>query len=360
MLSTKTLILDSHDINTIVDKMGIDQIMDDLIFRLRSAFENYEKEETDIPIRSGFHYDRPSSGLVEWMPIHQKGDQIVIKVVGYHPDNPALYDLPTIISTISSYDTRTGHLKSVTEGVFLTALRTGAASAIASTYLARPESKMLGLIGCGAQAVTQLHALSRVFKLSEVIYHDSDLATMQSFTDRVQCLGIDLKFTSASVEEIVRKADILSTATSISVGEGPLFKNIVPKPWLHINAVGSDFPGKTELPIDLLRASKVCPDFLDQAVREGECQQLKDKDISNDLFQIAKRPDDFEHYKLLTTVFDSTGLALEDQVVNDLFIDYAIQLKVGNFIDLEMIPKDAKNPYEMVSLRRNQKSTKRA
>ena len=99
------------------------------------------------------------------MPIYKKGAEVVIKVVGYHPKNPKNFNLPTILSSISSYDTKTGHLMGIADGVLLTALRTGAASAVASELLAKPESTTLGLIGCGAQSITQLHALSRYSNL---------------------------------------------------------------------------------------------------------------------------------------------------------------------------------------------------
>ena len=82
--------------------------------------------------------------------------------------------LPTIIATIGAYDAVTGHMLALTDGTFATALRTGAASGVASRVLARPESSVLGLIGCGAQAITQLHGMLRSFDIRQVLYHDVD------------------------------------------------------------------------------------------------------------------------------------------------------------------------------------------
>ena len=117
---------------------------------------------------------------------------------------------------------------------------------------------------------------------------------------------------------------------------------------MHINAIGSDFPGKVELPLDLLKQSLVCPDFLEQAKIEGECQQLKDSEIGPDLSQIVKNSKKYSHAKNQITVFDSTGWALEDQIVMDLFLDLAKEFGIGQEIAIENISEDAKNPYHFM------------
>ncbi|MGK0388997.1 MAG: ornithine cyclodeaminase/alanine dehydrogenase-like protein (mu-crystallin family) [Maribacter sp.] len=355
----KTLILPASDIEHIMTEIGLDKIMDQLIVSMTKAFIDFDPEKIIIPIRSGFNYTEPEIGLIEWMPLYHKGGQVVVKMVGYHPDNPNKYNLPTILSNISNYDTTTGHLKSVVDGVFLTALRTGAASAIASKSLAHPDSSILGLIGCGAQSVTQLHGLSRIFDIKEVLYFDADFETNESFIARVSMLNIDITFTAMSIEEICEKSDIICTATSIDVGEGPLFHHVSTKEHLHINAVGSDFPGKIELPLEYLKNSFVCPDFIAQALKEGECQQLKREDIGADLFECIQQPQKHEKLRNQRTVFDSTGLPLEDSVVLDLFLGYAIQMKLGLEIELENISSDVKSPYQFMKIKESVKTNKR-
>lgn len=344
----KTLILTPADVQYIMQHIGPDHLMDDLIGRLTKAFKSFDSTQTHIPIRSGFNYEEPAPGLIEWMPLYQKGDQIVIKVVGYHPDNPSQLGLPTIISTISSYDTTTGHLVGLADGVLLTALRTGAASAVASRCLAKPDSTQLGLIGCGAQAVTQLHALSRVFDLKKVLFYDEDKAAMASLPARCAALNLAIDFEAADMPTVVAEADILCTATSIDVGEGPLFDELDTQAHLHVNAVGSDFPGKVELPVSLLKQSFVCPDFIDQALKEGECQQLSREQISAGLLEVIQNEEKFQHVLNERTVFDSTGYALEDQVVMNLFLDYAKELGRGQEVSIEGLQEDAKNPYHFL------------
>lgn len=345
---SKTLILSRPEVQEIVQKHGLDEVMDDLINRLEKTFQNFDNDKLEIPARSGFHYEQPKTGLIEWMPIYKKGEQVVIKVVGYHPENPDTTGLPTIISTISAYDTSSGHLIGLTDGVLLTALRTGAISAVASKYMALPESKILGLIGCGAQAVTQLHAISRVFDLDKVMLYDIDEKAISSFAQRCAVLELDIEITSASMEEIVAASDIICTSTSIDVGAGPLFENLETKPHLHINAVGSDFPGKTELPIGLLKNSFVCPDFLAQAIVEGECQQLSSEDIGPEIVQVLQNPSQYTEVKKQRSVFDSTGWALQDQVVMELFLEYGKSMGIGQEVEIEAMPADAKNPYDFM------------
>lgn len=344
----KTLILSGNDVSSIVEKFGLNQLMDLLIKRLTLAVKNFDATKTEIPIRSGFNYNSKNHGLVEWMPVHKKGEEVVIKVVGYHPNNPENYNLPTILSSISSYETTTGHLKGIADGVLLTALRTGAASAVASKHLALPQSSSLGLIGCGAQAITQVHALSRLFDLHTILIYDIDQANMISFKERISMLELDIYIIFSSIDEIIENSDIVCTETSIEVGTGPLFDIVSNKPHLHINAIGSDFPGKTELPLDILKNSFVCPDFLEQAKIEGECQQLKDSEIDVSWVEVLKTPEKFVHIQNEMSVFDSTGWALEDQVVMDLFLDLAEQFGIGLEVAIENVSEDAKNPYHFL------------
>lgn len=345
----RTLILSSDDVQQIVLHYGLDVVMDVLISRLSEAIQEYDTQFTEIPVRSGFNYEWPHSGLVEWMPVFQLGSQVVIKVVGYHPSNPSQFGLPTIVSTISSYDTATGHLLGLMDGVLLTALRTGAASAVASRALAHPASSTLGLIGCGAQAITQLHALSRLFELDRVLIYDIDPDALLSFRERCAMLALNADIVSAEIEDIVPGSDILCTATSIGVGSGPLFSQLSTRPHLHVNAVGSDFPGKIELPLELLLQSFVCPDFREQAVAEGECQQLAVDQIGPDLVEVIQKQQNFTAIQKQRSVFDSTGWALEDQVAMEVFLEYASELGLGQEIAIETLPADAKNPYHFAA-----------
>jgi ornithine cyclodeaminase/alanine dehydrogenase-like protein (mu-crystallin family) len=350
-----TKILSAIDIYHIVQFVGVNRLMDVMIERLTEALESYNPQQTIIPVRSGFSYTEPQPGLIEWMPVMQHSDQIAIKVVGYHPRNPQSFHLPTIISTISVYDPLKGQLKALADATFITALRTGAASAVASKYLASSRSSVVGIIGAGAQAVTQLHALSRIFPIQKVFVYDILPGITQSFIKRTALMDLDIiPMESNDLDQLVASVDILCTCTSVEAGEGPVFQDTNVKPWLHINAVGADFPGKFEVPYSVLHRSAVCPDFRDQAIAEGECQQLDAhhaaEEIGPELFELVQNSSQYTSLRETNTVFDSTGWALEDQIAINMMLDYAEILEVGTLLEIEQLQGDPQNPYELIDL----------
>ena len=343
-----TTVVGRDDIATIVESVGLDTLMDEMIQRLTDAIVSFDETQTRVRQRDGFHYREPELGLLEWMPVIQNGEATTIKVVGYHPMNPTLRELPTILSTISVYETATGHLSGLADGTFLTALRTGAASAVASRVLARPSSKILGLLGCGAQSITQLHALLRTFPIDQVLISDIRQHNVDTFEQRAMEFLPDLvEIKPVPLDTLMQTADIVCTSTSLGIDEGPLFEDIPTKPWLHINAVGSDFPGKVELPTALLRRALVCPDVRDQAVKEGECQVLAAEEIGPTLAHVVAHPGAYESWQEDLTVFDSTGWALGDQVAMKLLMGYADALGLGTKLALEDIGDDPLDPYRL-------------
>ncbi|MFC4562166.1 ornithine cyclodeaminase family protein [Nocardiopsis mangrovi] len=332
------------EIAQIIRAVGRDAIMDEMVERLTEGFRALgEGRLPPSPPRSGFVRESNGTGVLEWMPHHDPGSSATVKVVGYTPANAAASALPTIIGTISRYDDATGRLTALADAVVLTALRTGAASAVASRLLARGDSRVVGLIGTGAQAVSQLHALSRSFGIERVIVHDVDQDNADSFLIRSKFLGLDVSI--APPEAIAAEADIICTATTTEVGAGPVFGDVDTLQHVHVNAVGADLPGKTELPVALLRRALVCPDHLEQARAEGECQRLSDEEIGPDLATLVAGPGAAEAARDTPTVFDSTGFALEDHIALDVLLGFADRMGLGTPIDIEYHPRDALNPY---------------
>jgi ornithine cyclodeaminase/alanine dehydrogenase-like protein (mu-crystallin family) len=344
----KSLLIDAPDLLKLVRHIGVDALMDTMIARLTVAIREYRRGSGQIPPRTGIQYETPEWGLVEWMPAHFD-EGTTAKLVAYHPANPVRRRLPSVVSTICMFDAGSGHLRALLDGTLLTALRTGAASAVASRILASADSSTVGVIGCGAQAVTQLHALSRVFDITQVLAHDVDETAAASFGARVGFLDAPVTVVSrASLGELLPAADILCTCTSVAPGEGPVCPLFDGKPHLHINAVGSDFPGKWELPVSVLRRSLVCPDFREQAVIEGECQQLDETAIGPDLATLVQQPEQYADARTTATVFDSTGWALEDHVAATIILEYARELGIGRPLALECLPLDPRDPYSML------------
>jgi ornithine cyclodeaminase/alanine dehydrogenase-like protein (mu-crystallin family) len=344
-----SLLIDAGNVRRIAAEYGISPLMDELMNRLLQTLSTFDDRLFESPPRDGFGDD--GNGLIEWMPIHERDHTVTLKVVGYHPLNPTSHGLPSVLSSISVYDSQSGHLLALADGTFITAWRTGAMSGVASRLLAEPGSATVGLIGCGAQAVTQLHAVSMAFDIQSVLLHDIDQDRVQTLPERARAFaGPDMMFKSLPPEEMLAACDIICTSTSNPVGAGPLFEDAETKAWLHINAVGSDFPGKRELPVSLLKRSLVVADFLPQAVREGETQQLH-----SGTARIVSLPDIVRHdiagadYRNDLTVFDSTGWALADHVAMALIVELAVEMDEFRHVQLDNSGFDPYSPYEELS-----------
>lgn len=326
--------------------IGLDALLDELIRRLGDAVRAPVPVETRD--RDGFHYHEPGPGLVEWMPAHDPGRRVAIKTVGYHPGNPFTVGLPSVLATVSVYDCTTGALVGVVEGTALTALRTGAASALVSDLLAPDRPLTVAVVGCGAQAVTQLHALSRVRTVERVLAYDTVRPVAKGLADRIEP---HVAAPVTVVEErahgrLLEEADVLVTATSVPIGDGPVIADGDHRRDLHVNAIGADFAGKTELPASLLGRAFVVPDVRSQCVLEGECQQLESHQIGPDLRDLLVDADRHGDQRDQLTVFDSTGWALEDLVAAELVLDLAIEHGAAEMSDLQPAFADPFDPYE--------------
>ncbi|MEM7323088.1 MAG: ornithine cyclodeaminase family protein [Actinomycetota bacterium] len=347
-----TRCLDVHDLTSVIESVGLGRFVDELIDALRDGFTAYRDTEVAHLARDGFSYRNPQMGLVEWMPAMTVGDLVAIKTVAYHPENPAGCGLPSVLATTSVYDTATGRLVAVCEATMLTALRTGAASAVMTDALTPPGPITLGVVGCGAQAVTQILAISRVRPIAALHVADTDSAVAASLADRlppgtladgVVPRVVDVADLAAGAEAL----DVLCTCTSVEVDHGPVIDLGVAKPSLHINAVGSDFPGKVELPIEYLRGAVVVPDDRAQCLAEGESQQLDPAEVGPDMVAVLTDP---AHRELVNrrTVFDSTGWSYEDLIAARLFMRHADRLGLGTEVALQHKPIDPYNPLELL------------
>jgi alanine dehydrogenase len=220
-------------------------------------------------------------------------------------------------------------------GTAITDMRTGAAGGIAAKYLARRNSKVLGLIGAGAQARTQLTALLEVFRsLDEVRVWSRSKDRREEFIEEmsVKYGGLVEMFSVGSVEEAVRGADIVVTATP---SRTPLVMDNWVSPGAHFNCIGADAPGKEELDPSILKRAKIVVDDWEQAAHSGEINVplskgfISEEDIWAELGEViagkkAGRASDDE-----ITVFVSTGLALQDAVTASLVYRRALERGVG-------------------------------
>ena len=238
-----------------------------------------------------------------------------VKWVNVHPGNRAR-GLPTVMAILVINDPATGFPLAVMDGLLITKLRTAAAAAVAAATLARPESRVVGLVGCGAQADTQLLALAALFDLAAVRVWGPARGEAARFCRRMrrQLTGVVWR-PCDSVESCVRAADVIVTVTP---SRRPLVRRAWLAPGTHINAIGADAPGKQELDPQILREALVIVDDREQAIHGGEInvparrRQFRPADIHASLGEILIGGRRGRRSASEITVFDSTGLAIHD------------------------------------------------
>jgi alanine dehydrogenase len=260
-----------------------------------------------------------------------------VKIVNSHPRNPSLHGLPTVMAIILLNDPRTGIPLVLMDGTYITSLRTGAASAVATEFLSRRASRILGIIGAGGQSFHQLEAISLVRDLKEIRIYDLDQGKAKGLSQRVKKdLGVDAK-PVRRVEEAVRGVDILVTIT-------PSRKPIVEDAWvsegIHINAIGADAKGKQELDPEILKRAKIVVDDLPQAIHSGEINLplsqglLKVEDIYGTICEVVAGKKKGRERAEEITVFDSTGLAIQDISTATTVFRRAEEMGLGMDIEL--------------------------
>ena len=242
-----------------------------------------------------------------------------VKIGSFWSGNPAR-GLPRHNSTIVLLDPQTGRLGAVIEAGKVNAYRTAAADAVAADLLARKQAKVLAIFGAGNQADFEVMALARIRPIETVLVVARPSQRRDAFVERVNDVG--LKARAVSAEEAVRTADIVVTATP---SREPLFDAAWVVPGTHIVSMGSDAPGKRELPSELLsRASLFC-DLPSQSLEIGEFQHVRDA-IDAGVLAVTSIGDVIEkrvpgrRFDNEITVFDSSGISLQDLCTADALI----------------------------------------
>ena len=270
------------------------------------------------------------------MPAYLEGiNRAVVKWVNVHPNNKRI-GLPTVMAVMILSDPANGFPLCIMDGTYATNLRTGAAGGIAAKYLANKKSSVVALVGCGEQALTQLLALNENFKIKEVRVWGYQKPLLDQFLRRTRHLHFSMKG-YLDVKSCVSSADIIVTTT-------PSRKPLVQYEWLkagvHINAIGADAKGKQELDIKILKKSKVVIDDWDQSSHSGEINvavskgQITRKDIYGLLGDIIIHKKQGRIHPKEITVFDSTGLGIQDVAVAHLIYETAVKRHVGKWMNL--------------------------
>ena len=311
--------------------------MKEAIEAVEMAFKAKGEGKAQMPSKQYLFFSK-HNGDLRTMPAYlEESDVAGVKIVTVHPSNPKEHNLPTVMATIFLTDPRTGFLKAIMDGTYLTALRTGAAGGIAAKYLSREDSETVGIIGAGIQARTQLMALKEVRSISSVKVYDLSKDASEKYAKEMSELLNAKVEVVQSAKEAADSSDIIVTAT-------PAIRPVIICDWIlpgvHINAIGADAPGKEELDPEILRKAKIVVDDWDQAIHGGEVNVpiskgiIKKEDIYADIGEIVTGRKRGRESESEITVFDSTGLAIQDVAVASLVFEKAKEKGLGQEIKL--------------------------
>ncbi|MBB5723873.1 ornithine cyclodeaminase [Loktanella ponticola] len=323
----------------LVHHVGLETFLKELAVEIEADFKRWPIFDKAPRVPS--HSD---VGVIELMPTSD-GELYGFKYVNGHPKNMK-EGLQTVTGFGLLADVNTGYPVLFSEMTVLTALRTAATSAMATKHLARPNSRVLAMIGNGAQSEFQTIALKAVCGIDTVRLYDIDPAATEKCAANLAGLGITIVKCS-SPEEAIEGADVITTATADKEMQTILTDNMVGN-GVHINAIGGDCPGKTELHRDIVARASMFVEFPAQTRIEGELQQMPLDHPFTELWEVingtaAGRKDAAE-----ITLFDGVGFAIEDFAA----LRYVQEKIKGTtfFKELDMIadPDDPRDLFGMV------------
>lgn len=283
--------------------VGVETFLKELAAIVEEDFRRWEQFDKTARVAS-----HSQEGVIELMPTSD-GTLYGFKYVNGHPKNNR-----TGRQTVAAFgvlsDVDSGYPLLLTEMTILTALRTAATSAVAAKHLARPDSKTLTIIGNGAQSEFQALAFKALLGIDTLRLFDIDRSASERCAANLADKGFSVTI-CASSQEAVEGADIITTVTADKQYATILSDNMV-GPGVHINAVGGDCPGKTELNKEILLRSDIFVEYPPQTRIEGEIQQLPEDYPVKELWEVITGKLPGRTSDRVITLFDSVGFATED------------------------------------------------
>ena len=326
------------DMVRLVSAVGIEAFLRGLTDVLTQDFRRWEVFDK-VPRVSHASLD----GVIELMPVSD-GELYAFKYVTGHPGN-TLRGLRTVTGFGVLAEVATGYPLLLSEMTLLTALRTAAVSALAARHLARRDSAVMAMIGLGAQAEFQAVAFKALLDVTHLRVHDVDPGATAKFTRNLEPHGFRIVPTR-SVAEAVRGADIVTTATAGTRDAAILTAEMIEE-GMHVNAIGGDCPGKTELDPAILRRADVFVEFEPQTRVEGEIQQMSAGFAVTELWRVIAGRAEGRRSSRRVTVFDSVGFAVEDFSALRFLRDRVEATDL--FRDIDLLPPHA-DPRDLFGL----------
>jgi ornithine cyclodeaminase len=337
------LYLSPDDVVRIVQRVGLSRCIAGVAERIERDFLRWS--QFDKSARIACH---SRDGVIELMPIADE-HEFAFKYVNGHPKNTHV-GLPTVMAFGVLADVDTGTPRLLSELTLTTAIRTAAMSAVAARSLARPECRTMALIGNGAQSEFQAVAFRDLLGIRTIRVYDVDPAA----TAKLLCNLVEQQLEVVvcnSAKDAVQGADIVTTVTADKVNATIITPDMVTA-GMHINAVGGDCPGKTELDASVLEGAAVFVEYEPQTRIEGDIQQMSPDFPVTELWRVLSREAPGRSSASQVTVFDSVGFALEDYSALSFIRDMANEHNIGRTIELIPSLSDPKNLFGALELQR--------
>lgn len=328
----------------LVLSVGVERFLLELGAYVEDDFRRWES--FDKVARVAAH---SADGVIELMPTSD-GTAYGFKYVNGHPKNTR-DGRQTVTAFGVLADVANGYPVLLTEMTILTALRTAATSAVVAKHLARPDSRTMAIIGNGAQAEFQALAMKALVGIDRLRLYDIDRSASEKCARNLAGLGFDILICS-STDEVVEGADIVTTVTADKLNATILTDNLVGA-GVHINAVGGDCPGKTELHPDILRRADIFVEYPPQTRIEGEIQQLGPDHPVTEFWQVVRGEAVGRRDAGQITLFDSVGFATEDFSALRYVRDKLVEAPFYEELDLLADPDEPRDLFGML-LRRDQ------
>ncbi|MFG6455481.1 ornithine cyclodeaminase [Roseateles sp. BYS96W] len=337
-----TTFLATQDIARLVQRVGLPDLLRRLVSYLEADYGRWAA--FDKTPRVAAH---SADGVIELMPIAD-AKLYSFKYVNGHPKNHRA-GLPTVMAFGVLADVATGAPLLLSELTLATAMRTAATSAMVARRLARPDSRVMAIIGNGAQSEFQALAFHHLLGIGELRLFDIDPAATARLQRHLQATpGLTL-VSCGSIADAVRGADIVTTVTADKTNATILTPDLI-EPGMHINGVGGDCPGKTELHPGVLTQARVVVEYEPQSRAEGDVQQMPAEFPVTEFWRVLAGLAPGRESAGQVTVFDSVGFALEDFSALRLLHDLSRQLGLGTPLDLVPPMADPKDLYGQLQL----------
>ncbi len=323
----------------LVLSLGVERVLADLAGCIEADFRRWDSFDKTARVAS-----HSADGVIELMPTSD-GRQYAFKYVNGHPKNTR-DGRQTVTAFGVLADVETGYPLLLTEMTILTALRTAATSAVAARHLAAPDAHTMALIGNGAQSEFQALAFKALLGIRRLRLHDIDACASARCARNLSRFGFEIEI-CPSAETAVQGAQIITTVTADKANATILTDNMVGA-GVHINAVGGDCPGKTELHPAILQRADIVVEFPPQTRIEGEIQQLASDHPVRELWRICAGLEPGRREPQAITLFDSVGFAIEDFSALRWLADEVARTGMAEDLDMLADPDDPRDLFGML------------